>query len=132
MKEVSGCLDGMDSCSNTALSVDNGCDRELELEKYAFIKKCISIAICTKNNNEDIGEYENGMLKPYKKMKEILEKLVNSKEYPTEQQEMLFLNMLELLFIAKKVSQEERNMRYKQLCLIKNINQNILNYITTR
>lgn len=99
------------------------------VEKMKLLKKCIMIAVCTKNNNENIGDYEDGMQKSYYKIKEMIDELSLSKKSPTIQQEILVIELLDLVFYTKRTENTERIMRYNQLCAFETVDKTVINCI---
>lgn len=80
-----------------------------------IIAKFLSIAVCTKNSNDDVLAYENGVVKPYKEIFDIYRSvedgtldfnLVNYKE---------MLENLSSILCTKKIEIEELKERHRQI-----------------
>ncbi|MCX8132082.1 MAG: ACP S-malonyltransferase [Clostridia bacterium] len=83
--------------------------------RMKLITRCLAIAVCTKNNNWDNDEYQNGVIKPYKKVKQMQEDMEIAGNEPTIEQMQEALNMLKSVFATKKTPLEEQNSRFDQL-----------------
>lgn len=80
-----------------------------------FIIRCLAITVCTKNRNWNDEEYRTGVSEPYKKVKEMLEKLEEEGATPTQQQMLSALDMLKSVFRTKLTPMEESEERFRQL-----------------
>lgn len=98
---------------------DNKDYKELEDKKkdnrITFIIRCLAIAICTKNSNWNSEEYLNGVVIPYQKVNNMLEKIEEDSEIPKDDQMQMAADMLKSTFQTKKITEEEKMRRYKQI-----------------
>lgn len=83
--------------------------------KLDFITKCITIAICTKNNNEAEEEYQKGFVEPYRAVKELEKNLRGGNVDPESSQIKQALTMLESTFKTKQTPLYEQAERYEEL-----------------
>ncbi len=79
------------------------------------VSRCMAVIVCTKNNNDDQDEYENGVILPYKKIEAVQSDLDESKEYPTEAQMKDALEILKSVFKTKRTPMEEQVERFNQI-----------------
>lgn len=79
------------------------------------VTKCLAVAVCTKNNNWDKKEYEEGVVIPYKKIKKMQEALEQEGRQPSMEEMTLALEMLQSVFKVKKVPMEEKVRRFEQI-----------------
>lgn len=80
-----------------------------------FIAKCIHIAVTTRNCNWDNDEYQKGVIEPYRKIQQLQETLEKEGKEPTFDEMQEALDMLQSVFITKKVPVEEQTRRYTDL-----------------
>lgn len=83
--------------------------------KINILKQCLAIIVCTPNSNWDEGEYNSGVVKPYKRIEKIIDSLEESKEEPTDVQINEAFDMLKKVFLTKGTPQEEQDFRFSQL-----------------
>ncbi|MGE6362753.1 ACP S-malonyltransferase [Bacillus paramycoides] len=76
-----------------------------------FIKKCVSISLCTKNSNYNDHEYTKGVIEPLKDMKKLL-----NKHDEVKIEEMYYaIEMLMKVLRTKEVSNDEKKQRLNLL-----------------
>jgi [acyl-carrier-protein] S-malonyltransferase len=80
-----------------------------------FIAKCIHIAVTTRNRNWDNDEYQTGVIEPYRKIQQLQERLEKEGKEPTQDEMKEALEMLQSVFITKKVPVQEQIRRYNDL-----------------
>lgn len=85
------------------------------IKKMDVLTRCMAIAVCTKNNNWDNEEYQKGVVEPYRKVKELQERLESENKEPTLKQINEVVEMLRSVFITKKTPIEEQIERFNQL-----------------
>ena len=83
--------------------------------RLGLINKCLTVAVCTKNNNWNNDEYQQGVIKPYRKVSELAEQLRESNEEPTFEQMQEALDMLISVFKTKKVPEEEQIESFEEI-----------------
>jgi len=88
---------------------------EVKSNASKVIDRCLAIAICTQNNNWNSVEYYNGVIKPYKKMKEMKEIIEKSGCVPNIDQMREAIEILKTVFCTKKVPIEEQKERFNQI-----------------
>ncbi|MCD4694442.1 ACP S-malonyltransferase [bacterium] len=84
-------------------------------KKYNIVSKCLKIAVCLKNNNENELDYEKKVIKSYNK---VFKEFAVSKDKKIElslNQVIEALNMLDLIMKIKKVDSDEVNERWKEV-----------------
>lgn len=82
---------------------------------HTIVTKCLAIAVCTKNNNENNDEYEEGVSRPYKKIRKMQEEIEKTNSMPTQAQIEEALEMLHQVFVTKETPVEEQKLRYEQI-----------------
>lgn len=83
--------------------------------KEELIVRCLKVAVCTKNNNWDETEYEEGVVKPYRLVRDRLLEIRKKEAEPSREDVKAALEMLESIFITKKVSPEEQAERWQEI-----------------
>jgi len=91
--------------------IENG-DREAKLK---LITRCIAIAVCTKNSNWNDDEYDKGVVKPYRRVQEMLDNLENEGTEPSIEQMNEALEMLRSVFATKFTPLAEQIERFNQV-----------------
>lgn len=101
-------------------SFDN--EEEIETAKHyikktyvPFLSRTMGIAVATKNNNYNPEEYKEGVVKPYKQVQSLQEKIESENREATREEMEVGIEMLKKVFHTKKVSDEEKKERFKQL-----------------
>lgn len=89
-----------------------GLDREGKIE---LIVRCLRAAVCVKNSNWDNDEYEAGVVKPYRQVKNRLLEIRKENGEPTLDDVALALQMLDSVLKTKKTNEEEIVERYKEV-----------------
>ncbi|MCY8823356.1 ACP S-malonyltransferase [Bacillus atrophaeus] len=89
-----------------------------------FVTQCLTESVCTKNNNWNEVEYQNGVLIPIERLQQILSQYQQTSypEKPEDAREAL--ELLKLVMKTKKVPATEQSMRIK--FLLANIDGDIL------
>ncbi|WP_432409137.1 ACP S-malonyltransferase [Wukongibacter sp. M2B1] len=85
------------------------------LKEITVITKCLAMAVATRNRNWNNSEYEEGVLKPCRKIKEIQERLDEQNKAPEIQDMKMALDMLYTIFNTKKVPKEEQIRRFNRI-----------------
>lgn len=85
------------------------------IKKLDLVTRALSIAVCTKNNNFNNNEYQEGVINPYNKVKKIKEKFENESRKPSMEEMTEALEMLKSVFNTKKTSIEEQRQRFEEL-----------------
>lgn len=80
-----------------------------------FIEKCIAAAVCTRNRNWDDDEYREGVVKPYREVKESFYQLKDSGGEATVEHVMQAYNMLTSVLDTKRVPNGERKMLLEEI-----------------
>lgn len=86
-----------------------------EVDWNIFIEKCIASAISTKNRNWDEKEYDEGVVKPYRMIKEDYYLMKDNNEKATMEEAKKAYHMLSSVLATKKVSDDERNYIMNEL-----------------
>ncbi|MEK4460621.1 MULTISPECIES: ACP S-malonyltransferase [Paenibacillus] len=76
--------------------------------------KCLSIAVCTKNHNEDEDEYQKNVVEPYKILQRMKEEITVSSKEPTLEQTERSLHLLRTILKGKKLPVDELRLRLEQ------------------
>lgn len=84
-------------------------------QKRTLIIRCLAIAVCTKNQNWNNDSYHEGVVVPYKKIKQMLEDLEREDAEPTKGQMQQAIDMLISVFQTKFTLKEEQKERFQQL-----------------
>lgn len=77
--------------------------------------RCLAIAVCTKNYNDDNGEYERGVVEPYRKIMKLQLELEGLGKSPTLAQAEEALVMLRSVFVTKRTPASEQEERFRQI-----------------
>ncbi|MBE6048534.1 MAG: ACP S-malonyltransferase [Clostridium sp.] len=83
--------------------------------KHNPITLCIKTVVCTRNENKDNREYEDGVIPCYKELKNINEKLKNGNREPSKEEVVLGINLLKKILECKKVPKDEQYTRLKEI-----------------
>jgi len=86
-----------------------------EVDWNRFIEKCIASAICTKNRNWIDQEYNDGVVKPYKEVKESYYTIKDNKEKSNQEQARQAYKMLISVLDTKRAMDDEKNYIMKEL-----------------
>lgn len=87
----------------------------LPLYPHTIVTKCIAISVCTKNRNEHLAEYESGVMKPYKCLNELQEKIEFQKRKPNSEECKNALLLLKQIFDTKKTPKIEQKKRFREI-----------------
>lgn len=77
---------------------------------------CLANAICTPNKNNNKDEYKDGVIEPYKKIRNLQSIIERQDRNPNDIEIDESFNMLFSVFNAKKVPIEEQRTRIKDIC----------------
>ncbi|MEK8127214.1 ACP S-malonyltransferase [Paenibacillus filicis] len=80
-----------------------------------LLSRCLTVAVSTKNRNDDHEEYETGVVMPYRKAMKLHDELQQVNAPVLDEHEKQGLLMLHTVFEAKRTPQPERAARYRQL-----------------
>lgn len=98
-------------------TTDNQKDLELisnellikEDEYLRIIGKCLGAAVSTKNRNDDADEYEQKVIKPYRKIESVYKEFTEKGKSPGKDHVKEAIEILGSILLAKKVPQQEYN-----------------------
>ena len=98
-------------------TTDNQKDLELisnellvkEDEYLRIIGKCLGAAVSTKNRNDDAEEYEEKVIKPYRKIESFYKEFTEKGESPGKDHVKEAIETLGSILLAKKVPEQEYN-----------------------
>lgn len=107
--------DKSDDAAELLSVVDNSKRSNTNINRTAFITKCMAVAICTRNRNWNNYEYEKGVSEPYKKIQRMYEEIESSEKAPTSEQMNEALEMLISVFITKQTPVEEQAERFNHI-----------------
>lgn len=79
------------------------------------ITKCMAMAVSIKNNNWDDEAYQNGVIKPYRKIKQLYEEIEKKEMFPDLIQMRESLEMLRLILGTKKVCIDEQEEIFREI-----------------
>ncbi|MBW7474106.1 ACP S-malonyltransferase [Paenibacillus oenotherae] len=80
-----------------------------------LMTRCLAIAVCTRNGNEDQAAYTQGVVEPYRRVVKLVEECEESGRKPDKEQVRAAVDMLHSVFETKRTPQAEREERYCQL-----------------
>ncbi|MEJ8546226.1 ACP S-malonyltransferase [Brevibacillus borstelensis] len=80
-----------------------------------FVKKCLTLAVSTKNYNSNAKEFQEGAVVPYRQIKALKERLENEKRQVKAVHMQEALQMLRSVFETKRLSKEEKEARIESL-----------------
>ncbi|MCO7224346.1 ACP S-malonyltransferase [Pleionea sp. CnH1-48] len=99
-------------------------DKQLEIDvrtiqyQPAFLGKCMAVAVSTRNNNFDNSSYQENVIEPYHKLKEMHE-LCTSEERLADASEMkLGLQLLEQIMTSKGAEKTELEQRFREIATV--------------
>lgn len=105
-----------DNSDNGIESTVNSSNLRASKFNPTIVTRCLAAAVCTKNNNWNNDEYEQGVVKPYNRIKQMQLELEKKSLDPTYEQMMDALSMLLSVFHTKKTPLHEQRQRiYKIL-----------------
>ncbi|MBS1412975.1 ACP S-malonyltransferase [Faecalibacillus faecis] len=84
-----------------------GLNEDETQKRLNFIKACLTLAISVKNRNFMENEYLQGVIEPYRNIERMLKDIEIRKLIPTTTQLTDAYNMVEKVFITKKMSDNE-------------------------
>lgn len=84
-------------------------------DKMRLLTKSLAIAVCTRNQNWNETEYEEGVVVPYQKVKSQVEALEEAGEEPSMEHMQEAIQMLQTMFSTKKTPIEEQKERFHEL-----------------
>lgn len=87
-------------------------DRE---RKMKVLTRSMAIAVCTRNQNFDISEYQKGAVESYSQIEKMVGTLEATGEEPSMEQLMEGLSLLKVIFQTKRTSAEEQRQRFNQI-----------------
>lgn len=98
-------------------TTDNQKDLELirnellvkEDEYLKIIGKCLGAAVSTKNRNDNAEEYEQKVIKPYRRIESVYKEFTEKSETPGKDHVKEAIETLGSILLAKKVPQQEYN-----------------------
>lgn len=76
----------------------------------AYIRRCMAIAVSTKNYNDDMEEYGENVVKPFRELEEMAAQEIMLPEYPDKA-----LYLLETILDYKKVPDKEKIKRLERI-----------------
>lgn len=85
------------------------------IDEMTFISKCIVEAVCSKNNNWNNEEYQDGVIEPYRKTKQLYEYFESNGKKASLDQLYDALNMLKSVLKTKKVPDDEQKKILEQM-----------------
>lgn len=88
---------------------------ELDETVKHFLSRCMAMAVSTKNANWNDEEYEIGVVQPYERIGDLLERITSEVTVPAVEQMSDVLAMLKTIFVTKKVSSDEQLERINQI-----------------
>lgn len=80
-----------------------------------FLSRSMGIAVATKNNNWNSADYEENVVKPYKEVQQIQDKITEENRDASEEERKIAVNMLLSVFKTKQVPEKEQMERFQQL-----------------
>ncbi|QJD81937.1 ACP S-malonyltransferase [Cohnella herbarum] len=88
---------------------------ELRRLKPAFIDQCLTIAVTTRNRNDDAEQYRKGAIEPYKRLLQIREQSAAEGSEPSCSRKKESFELLSGILACKRVAEEELNDRLADL-----------------
>lgn len=83
--------------------------------KIEIIIRCLKVAVCTKNSNWNNEEYEEGVAKPYRLVKNRLLEIRKNSSEATIEDVIEALKMVESVFVTKKIEEQEKEERFQEI-----------------
>lgn len=94
-----------------------------------FIGLCMGAAVCTRNQNWDQTEYEQGVLKPYKQLQSLFEEVEKEERKPAESELKKSVALLQLIFDTKRVPKMEQMQRLEDIVIKTKTNIDFSGYL---
>lgn len=79
------------------------------------VTRCLAAAVCTRNRNWDLEEYERGFVAPYRQVQHLQQQLDESGAEPTKEQMQEALEHLRQMFVTKRVPEQEQQERIAEI-----------------
>ncbi|MCW8876607.1 MAG: ACP S-malonyltransferase [Kangiellaceae bacterium] len=96
----------------------------------AFLGKCMAVAVSTRNNNFDNTSYQENVIEPYQKLKEMHE-LCTTEERKADDKEMkLGLHLLSQILTSKGAEQIELQQRFREIASVTGQTQLMEEYLS--
>jgi [acyl-carrier-protein] S-malonyltransferase len=89
-----------------------GLDKESKIE---LMIRCLRIAVSTKNTNWDNEEYENGVVKPYRGVKNLLLQIRKEEKEPKIKDLIKSVEMLNSVLVTKKIPAQEQKVLWQEV-----------------
>ncbi|QDQ02380.1 ACP S-malonyltransferase [Lysinibacillus fusiformis] len=83
--------------------------------RFAIMTKCIATAVSIKNSNWDSVAYNQGVIEPYRQVKQLYEALRQDQVKPTDEHLFLAFDMLSSVVKTKKISIEQQKEIFKRI-----------------
>lgn len=80
-----------------------------------FIPTCLAMIVCTRNNNDDLDQYRQGVIEPYQRLSELREMLAAEGKEPELEQMREAFQITRSILDVKQVSVEEQEKRFAEL-----------------
>ncbi|RJE89654.1 [acyl-carrier-protein] S-malonyltransferase [Paenibacillus sp. 1011MAR3C5] len=87
--------------------------------RHNVVTLCVAAAVCTRNRNDSLAEYEQGFIEPYRRLQQLQEQLDEAGEgsMPSPQQSEEALTLLKGMLETKKVPEAERRERFRTILM---------------
>ncbi|MCP5106047.1 MAG: ACP S-malonyltransferase [bacterium] len=82
-----------------------------EADFLPILARCLGAAVSTKNNNPDNDQYQENVVKPYRKLEKLYAQLDSEGNTPSREQVIEALEILRSILAAKRVSQQQQQYR---------------------
>ncbi|REK77608.1 ACP S-malonyltransferase [Paenibacillus paeoniae] len=85
--------------------------------RHNVITLCVAAAVCTRNRNTSLTEYQQGFIEPYRRLQQLQEQLDEAGEgvMPSPQQSEEALTLLKGMLETKRVPEAERRDRFRMI-----------------
>ena len=84
-------------------------------KRPTLLERCLAMAVCTPNRNFNNEAFENGVIQPYGRIKNLYYQLIDEKTEPDAQHMKEAIELLRQIFNTKKVPVYQQRKRFKKL-----------------
>ena len=84
----------------------------------AFLGKCMAVAVSTRNRNFDDASYQENVIEPYQKLKEMHELCTSEERQADDKEIKLGLQLLKQILTSKGTEQKEQQQRFREIASV--------------
>ena len=96
----------------------------------AFLGKCMAVAVSTRNSNFDDASYQENVIEPYQKLKEMHETCTSQDRQADATEIKLGLKLLEQIMTSKGAEKQEQQQRLREIASVTGETQIMEEYLS--